>query len=362
MTDNIDYRHFPTKYWHALDNGRVQCDLCPHACKLLEGQHGLCLGRARYKDKIVLTTYGRSSGFCIDPIEKKPLNHFLPGTPSLSFGTAGCNLSCKFCQNWSISKASTIEILRDTVMPEKIASAAEQFKCKSVAFTYNEPIIFMEYGIDVALECHKRDIKTIAVTNGYICPQPAKEFFQYIDATNVDLKGFTDEFYQKITGAHIKPILDTLIYLKHETKVWLEITCLLIPGENDSEAEITRSTKWIAEELGVDVPIHFSAFLPAWKILDTPPTSKETLVKARYIAMKNGIRYVYIGNIYDNEGSSTYCHNCGKCVIARSLYEIKDYQLTDSGDCKFCGTKCAGVFKGQAENFGQRHQPVFVDL
>ena len=351
---------FPTIYWHKLTDGHIQCDLCPRACKLLEGQRGLCFVRARKNDQIILTTYGLSSGYCIDPIEKKPLNHFLPGTPVLSFGTAGCNLTCKHCQNWDISKSRETHTLCDNAMPETIAKAANQLNCKSIAFTYNEPIIFMEYAIDVAKECHKLGIKTVAVTAGYICEKPRKEFFQYIDATNVDLKAFTENFYQKITSGHLKPILDTLIYIKHHTNVWLELTTLLIPNENDSEEELEALTNWVVEKLGPDVPIHFTAFHPTWKMQNIPPTPKETLTRARNIAIKNGIHYAYTGNVHDISGDSTYCHNCNKCIIKRDWYTIIDYQLNANGECSFCGTKCAGIFTDKAGTWGAKRQPVYL--
>lgn len=337
-------QNYPTKYWHKLANGRVQCDLCPQACKLNEGQRGICYVRMRQNDQVVLTTYGRSSGFCVDPIEKKPLNHFLPGSTVYSFGTVGCNLLCKFCQNWDISKAREDDRLAADSTPQNIAKIAKEHQCKSVAFTYNEPIIFMEYAIDIAKECHKLGIKTVAVTNGYICAEPRKEFFSYIDAARVDLKSFTEDFYKNITGSHLQPVLDTLVYLKKQTNVWLEVICLLIPSENDSAAEIEGSTKWLVENLGVDVPIHFTAFHPAWKMLDKPITPLETLIRARDIAMKNGLRYVYTGNVYHPEGSKTFCHNCKKCVIARTGYDIAEYNLSETGVCRFCGTQCAGVF------------------
>lgn len=342
-------QNYPTKYWHKLNNGRIQCDLCPQACKLNEGQRGICYVRMRQNDQVVLTAYGRSSGFCIDPIEKKPLNHFLPGSTVYSFGTVGCNLLCKFCQNWDISKAHEDDVLAASSSPQNIAKIAKENQCRSVAFTYNEPIIFMEYAIDVARECHKLDIKTVAVTNGYICSEPRKEFFSYIDAARVDLKGFTEGFYKNITGSHLKPVLDTLVYLKKYTSVWLEVICLLISGENDSAAEIECSTKWLVENLGVDVPVHFTAFHPAWKMLDKPITPLETLIRARDIAMKNGLRYAYTGNVYHPEGSKTFCHNCKKCVIARAGYGIIESSLDDSGCCTFCGTRCAGVFNSPLE-------------
>jgi len=337
-------QNHPTKYWHKLENGRVQCDLCPQACKLNEGQRGICFVRMRTNDQIVLTTYGRSSGFAVDPIEKKPLNNFLPGSKSYSFGTAGCNLLCKFCQNWDISKAHETDILNKDATPENIAKIAEEYGCKSVAFTYNEPIIFMEYAIDVAKECRKLGIKTVAVTNGYICDEPRKEFFSYMDAARVDLKSFTERFYKDITGSHLQPVLDTLVYLKRYTKVWLEVICLLIIDENDSVSEITALTSWVKENLGVDVPVHFTAFHPAWKMLDKPSTPLETLMRARDVAMKNGLRYVYTGNVYHPEGGKTFCYNCKKCVIARSGYEVIDYHLNNMGNCTFCHTKCDGIF------------------
>jgi pyruvate formate lyase activating enzyme len=348
----------PTKYWHRLDDGRVQCDLCPRACKLKEGQRGMCFVRARQDDEIVLTTYGRSSGYCIDPIEKKPLNHFLPGTPVLSFGTAGCNLACKFCQNWDISKSREIDTLADAAAPETIARAAHKLGCRSVAFTYNDPVIFMEYAIDVAQACHEVDIKTVAVTAGYMCDEPRVEFYQYMDAANVDLKGFNQEFYQQLCAGDLQPVLDTLLYLKHQTNVWFEITNLLIPGANDSDEELDAMTRWIHDELGPDVPIHFSAFHPAYKMMDRPPTPGSTLTRARQIAMGNGLRYAYTGNVRDREGDSTYCHNCGKRLIGRDWYVLTDWNLTADGRCPQCQAPCAGIFDARPGDWGARRQPV----
>ena len=338
-------QNHPTKYWHKLAQGKIQCDLCPQACQLNEGQRGICFVRMRQNDQMVLTTYGRSSGFAIDPIEKKPLNHFLPGSRVYSFGTAGCNLLCKFCQNWDISKARADDVLAASATPASIAQTAKTQRCQSVAFTYNEPTIFFEYALEVAKECRKLGIKTVAVTNGYICAEPRAEFFSYIDAANVDLKAFTEKFYKDIIGAHLQPVLDTLIYLKNQTDVWLEITNLLIPQENDSAAAIDAATKWIKASLGADVPLHFTAFHPAWKMLDKATTSLTTLVQARDIARKNGLHYVYTGNVYHLEGAKTFCHSCQQCVIARAGYTITAYNLDNKGCCLFCGTKCAGVFK-----------------
>jgi len=359
MENQIDESSIvPTKYWHKLDDGRVQCDLCPRFCKLHKGQHGLCFVRAEQEGKIVLTTYGRSSGYCIDPIEKKPLNQFLPGTPVLSFGTAGCNLACKFCQNWDISKSREIRTLADEASPETIARAAQQLGCASVAYTYNDPVIFHEYAIDVAKACREHGIKSVAVTAGYVCPEPRKEFYEVMDAVNVDLKGFTEDFYYKLTGAHLEPVLDTIKYIKHETNVWMELTTLLIPGKNDSDKEIEEMTQWIVEHLGPDVPMHFSAFHPDWKMMDVPATPLSTLIRAREIAIKNGVRYAYTGNAHNEEGDSTYCHQCGTKLIGRDWYTLGTWNLTAEGKCVHCGTACAGVFQAKPGTWGARCQPV----
>jgi pyruvate formate lyase activating enzyme len=348
----------PTRYWHALDNGRVQCDLCPRFCKLLEGQRGLCFVRARQDDRIVLTTWGRSSGFCVDPIEKKPLNHFLPGTPVLSFGTAGCNLACKFCQNWDISKSRETDTLADQATPEVIAAAARRLGCASVAFTYNDPVIFHEYAIDVAAACREQGIRTVAVTAGEICPEPREELFRAMDAANVDLKGFTESFYRKICGGELAPVLDTLAYLKHETDVWFEITTLLIPGENDSDGELDAMTRWVAEKLGPDVPVHFTAFHPDYKMLDKGPTPPATLTRARRIALANGLRYAYTGNVQDEEGGSTWCHACGELLIGRDGYVLTAWNVTPEGSCTACGTPCAGRFAARPGSWGARRLPI----
>ena len=347
-----------TKYWHALDDGRVQCDVCPRACKLREGQRGLCFVRARQDDEIVLTTYGRSSGFCVDPIEKKPLNHFLPGTPVLSFGTAGCNLACRFCQNWDISKSREIDTLADSASPETVARAAQRLDCRSVAFTYNDPVIFHEYAIDVAQACREVGVNTVAVTAGYVCPEPRAEFYRYMDAANVDLKAFTERFYDRVCSAQLGAVLETLEYLKHETDVWFEITTLLIPGENDSAAEIEELTQWVVEHLGPDVPLHFTAFHPDWKMLDKPNTPPATLTRARQIALKNGIRYPYTGNVHDPGGGSTYCHGCDRRVVGRDWYELTAWNLDGEGRCENCGTPCNGVFDGPPGAWGRRRVPV----
>ena len=350
----------PGRYSHKLEDGRIQCDLCPRYCRLHDGQRGLCYVRARHDDSIVLTTYGRSSGFCIDPIEKKPLNHFLPGTPVLSFGTAGCNLTCKFCQNWDISKARDFDRLQNQASPEAIAQAAVASGSASVAFTYNDPVIFFEYAIDVAQACRERGVKTVAVSAGYICPEPRVELFRHMDAANIDLKGFTESFYKNLCSARLGPVLETLEYLKHETDVWFEITTLLIPGENDSPAEVEALSRWVMDRLGPDVPLHFTAFHPDWKMLDKPPTPPATLRQARRIACEIGLRYVFTGNIHDPAGQSTYCHRCNELLIGRDWYDLTAWNLDGAGRCRYCGTACAGVFQDRPGNWGRRRQMVRV--
>ncbi len=352
----------PGRYWHKLGDGRIQCDLCPRFCKLREGQRGLCFVRGRQGNEIVLTTYGRSSGFCVDPIEKKPLNHFLPGTPVLSFGTAGCNLTCSFCQNWDISKSRELDRLQDRATPEAIVRAAKETGSRSVAFTYNDPVIFLEYAVDVAAACRESGIRPVAVTAGYITPEPREEFFAGMDAANVDLKGFTESFYKKLCTAELAPVLETLQYLKHETNVWLEITTLLIPGHNDSAKEIAALSEWVMANLGPDVPLHFSAFHPDWRMRDVPPTPARTLRKARSIAMKTGLRYVYTGNVHDEAGQSTYCHGCGSRLIGRDWYQLTDWNMTPDGRCACCGAICAGVFDARPGAWGQRRLPVRIEV
>jgi pyruvate formate lyase activating enzyme len=349
---------FPTKYWHRMPDGRVQCDVCPRACKLHEGQRGVCFVRARQNDEVVLATYGRSSGFCVDPIEKKPLNHFLPGSSVLSFGTAGCNLACRFCQNWDISKSKEIDTLADGASPAMIASAAKELGCRSTAFTYNDPTIFMEYAIDVADACRAAGIAAVAVTAGYICPEPRREMYAHIDAANVDLKGFTEEFYRHVCGGHLQHVLETLEYLVHETDVWVETTTLLIPHKNDSDDELDAMTNWVVDHLGPDVPMHFTAFHPDFKMLDVAPTPPSTLTRARDIALANGVRHAYTGNVHDRAGGSTWCPGCGALVIERDWYRLGDYGLTDDGHCTKCGTRLPGHFDGPPGTWGARRQPI----
>ena len=348
----------PGRYWQRLSDGRIQCDLCPRYCKLHDGQRGLCFVRARRGDEILLTTYGRSSGFCIDPIEKKPLNHFLPGTPVLSFGTAGCNLTCKFCQNWDISKARSLDRLQSEAAPETIVHAAQETGSRAIAYTYNDPVIFLEYAVDVAKAAREQGIKNVAVTAGYISEKAREEFFSVMDAANIDLKAFTDGFYRTLCSVELKPILETLEYVKRETSVWLEITTLLIPGYNDSPSEIAALSEWIANRLGPDVPLHFSAFHSDWKMRDVPGTPAATLAFARGIAKSAGLHHVYTGNVHDEAGQSTYCHACGASLIGRNWYEITSWALDESGCCPSCGARCPGVFEQGPGAWGARRIPI----
>ncbi len=347
-----------TRYWRRLEDGKVQCDVCPRHCQLQEGQRGLCFVRARSGDQIVLTSFGRSSGYCVDPIEKKPLDHFLPGTPVLSFGTAGCNLTCRFCQNWDISKSREIDTLCDQAPPERIAQAAHRLGCRSVAFTYNDPVVFLEYAVETARACRALGIASVAVTAGYVCPEPRRELFAHVDAANVDLKAFSEDFYHRVCGGRLQTVLDTLLHLKRETDVWFELTTLLIPGENDSDEEIQRASDWILENLGPDVPWHFTAFHPDYRMRDKPPTPTATLKRARAIARGHGVRHVYTGNVHDPEGQSTRCHACGALLIERDGYRLGAWQLDAGGRCQACGTRCPGVFEAAPGHWGPRRLPV----
>ena len=351
MTGLADITGVPGRYWHLLADGRLQCDLCPRFCRLRHGQRGLCFVRGRAGDELLLTTYGRSSGFAVDPIEKKPLNHFLPGSRVYSFGTAGCNLACKFCQNWDISKSRELDRLQACADPEEIAAAARAAGCRSVAYTYNDPVIFLEYAVDVAAVCREQGIRNVAVTAGYITDEPRAEFLAPMDAVNIDLKAFTERFYHKLCGAHLEPVLETLQYVRHETEAWLEITTLLIPGENDSPKEIEKLSSWIFENLGPDVPLHFSRFHPAWKMQDKPVTPLATLSRSREIARQVGLQFVYTGNVHDFRGSSTWCPGCGTLLVGRDWYMLSGWNLGPDARCCDCGTSIAGVFEtGPARN------------
>jgi len=347
-----------TEFWHLLSDGRVQCDVCPRECKLREGQRGLCFVRANIGAEIVSTTYGRSSGFCVDPVEKKPLNHFYPGSSVLSFGTAGCNLACKFCQNWDISKSKEVDTLASKATPEMIAQAAVEAGCKSVAYTYNDPVVFQEYAIDVAQACKEKGVLSVAVSAGYHSPAARKAFYQHMDAANIDLKSFDEDFYWKLTGAHLAPVLETLEYIQHETDCWLEITTLVIPEHNDSNAEIEAMSRWVVDHLGPEVPLHFSAFHPDYKMMNVPATGLQALVRARNIAMERGLKYVYSGNVHNREGDTTYCPGCHKPVIERDWYELLQWNLVDSGNCRHCGTSIAGCFDQHPGDWGRKRSAV----
>jgi AmmeMemoRadiSam system radical SAM enzyme/AmmeMemoRadiSam system protein B/AmmeMemoRadiSam system protein A len=344
-----------------LEDGgqRVLCDVCPRGCTLRPGDRGFCFVRENRDGRMVSTTYGRSTGFCIDPIEKKPLHQFYPGTAVLSFGTAGCNLACKFCQNWSMSRSRDVAAACQFADPQTIAAAAHQLGCRSVAFTYNDPIVWVEYAIDTARACHALGIKTVAVTSGYMGPGARAAFYEVMDAANVDLKAFSEDFYVKMTGGHLEPVLDTLRWLVHESNTWLEITNLVIPGANDSPAEIARMCAWIVQELGPDVPLHFSAFHPDFKLMDRPPTPPETLLQAHGLARRAGLRYVYTGNISDREHQGTHCPGCDRLVIQRDGYELGAYHVRE-GRCEYCGTPIAGRFDPEPGAWGGRRQPVRI--
>ncbi|PRP92626.1 Radical SAM superfamily protein [Enhygromyxa salina] len=346
------------QWWHVLEDGRIQCDVCPRFCKLREGQKGFCFVREARDGGIVLTSYGRASGYCIDPIEKKPLNHFYPGSSVLSFGTAGCNLGCRHCQNWDISRAREDRVLAASASPTRVAEAAAEAGCRSVAFTYNDPTIFAEYAIDCAIEAHAHGLETVAVSSGYMTPEVLPHFYAHMDAVNIDLKAFTENFYRKTCFAHLDPVLDTLEWLRHETDVWLEVTTLLIPGYNDSETEVEQLCAWFVDKLGPDVPLHFSAFHPDFKVTDVPPTPAATLRRARAQAKAAGLQYVYTGNIRDTHGQSTYCTHCGQELVGRDGYAITNWHLDAEGRCDACGERVPGHFAAEPGDWGMKRVPV----
>jgi pyruvate formate lyase activating enzyme len=345
-------------YFHE-ENGRFRCDVCPRACLLSPGQRGFCYVREGTERGVQLTTFGRSSGFVIDPIEKKPLNHFYPGTPILSFGTAGCNLGCKFCQNWDISKSREDDTLQSSAMPDRIAQHALDNNCKSVAFTYNDPTIFVEYAIETAKECKKRGVNSVAVTNGYIQGDARVDLYDHMDAANIDLKAFTEEFYKKVTLSHLEPVKETLKHVVNNTSCWVEITTLLIPGHNDGDDELEKMCAWIAKDLGVDVPIHFTAFHPDYQMLDIGNTPPSTLRRARDIAKRHGLRYVYVGNTHDAEGGSTWCPSCNALLIERDWYVLGEWNLNGNA-CASCGYKIAGRFESKPGKWGAKRVPLRI--
>ncbi len=346
------------RHWHPLDDGRIQCDVCPRDCRLADGQRGFCFVRQNEGGRMNLTTWGRSSGFCLDPIEKKPLNHFLPGSSVLSFGTAGCNLACRFCQNWDISKSREMDRLMDSATPEAIAEAARRSGARSVAYTYNDPVIFMEYALDVAQACREIGVRSVAVTAGYMHAEARRELYAGMDAANVDLKAFTDRFYHDVCGGHLEPVKETLEYLVKETKVWVEITTLLIPGLNDGDAETDALSAWVSNISARTCPLHFTAFHPDYRMGNTPPTPPSTLRRARQRALATGLHHVYTGNVRDIDGDTTRCSGCHSPVIVRDGYVVLEYRLDDHGHCRHCGQRLPGVFDGPAGEFGARRVPL----
>ncbi|NWF89953.1 MAG: AmmeMemoRadiSam system radical SAM enzyme [Ignavibacteriaceae bacterium] len=330
-------------WWEQHENGKLLCTLCPRYCTIGNGQTGFCYIRQNIDGKLYSIGYGRPTGFAIDPIEKKPLNHFLPGTSILSFGTAGCNLGCKFCQNWAMSKAKLDDENSLSVSPEEVVSIAIKNRTPSIAYTYNDPTIFGEYVIDISQQARERGIKNVMVTAGYIDKNARKDVYKYIDAANVDLKAFSENFYKRITFSHLNPVLDTLVWLKNETNIWFEITTLLIPGENDSAEEIKQECEWIVKNLGEEVPVHFTAFHPDFKMRNKPRTPEATLLNARKIALKLGIKYCYVGNIFHSEGHTTFCSNCGEVLITRDWHNVTQNNLK-TGRCPKCLTKIPGIF------------------
>jgi pyruvate formate lyase activating enzyme len=345
---------------HHAEGDRWRCDVCPRACLLSPGQRGFCYVREGSDRGVELTTYGRSSGFCIDPIEKKPLAHFHPGTSVLSFGTAGCNLGCKFCQNWDISKSRQDDTLQSSASPDTLAAAAVEAGCASAAFTYNDPTIFLEYAVDCAKACRARGVHPVAVTNGYIHGDARIELYENMDAANIDLKAFTEKFYRDVCLAHIEPVKETLVHVAKNTSCWLEITTLLIPGHNDSDAEIRELAEWIATNVGTDVPLHFTAFHPDYKLVDAPPTPPATLRRARTIAREVGLKHVYTGNIRDVDGQSTRCTSCNATVIGRDGYDILSWSLDARGACMKCGTKLNARIDGAPGTWGSRRQRLHI--
>lgn len=335
------------RYWEAASGGRVLCTLCPRGCRIGEGQDGFCFVRKNRDGRLVTSGWGRTTGFAVDPVEKKPLSHFYPGSTCLSFGTPGCNLGCRFCQNWNISKARSDDERTAPWDPERVVDLAVEAGSPAIAFTYNDPIIWAEYAIDVARAAHARGLKTIFVTNGYVGEAAREEIFEVMDATNVDLKAFTEVFYAKQTLAHLAPVLETLAWLAKQGKTWVEVTNLVIPGLNDDPSETRRLAEWVARHMGLCVPVHFTAFHPSCKMLDRPGTPPATLTRARETALDVGLRYVYTGNVHDPDGQATFCPGCGVAVIERDWHAVRKVRMRGDG-CAECGMKIAGRFAPNA--------------
>jgi pyruvate formate lyase activating enzyme len=322
-------------------SGRVQCELCPNGCVMKEGQHSRCRARMNKGGSLYSLVYGKPCAVHVDPIEKKPFFHFLPGTTAFSIATAGCVLSCKFCQNWQISQAKPEDTDTYDLPPDKVVSNAISYKCRSVTYTYTEPTVFYEYMYDTAVIAKRRGIKNTMHSCGYINEKPLRKLCKFMDAADIDLKGFTEDFYSRICNGSLSPVLNSLIILKEEN-VWVELTNLLIPTLNDDMKIIKEMCKWIVKNLSSDVPIHFSRFFPHYKLSNLPPTPLETLEQARKIAMDAGLKFAYIGNIR-HEGENTLCPKCGEMLVERIGYFVKQNHITN-GKCKFCGTAIAGVW------------------
>jgi pyruvate formate lyase activating enzyme len=344
------------RWWRPAERGKLLCILCPRYCLIGEGQAGFCYIRQNHGGQLWSAGYGRSTGFAVDPIEKKPLNHYLPGELVLSFGTAGCNLGCKFCQNWDISKARMNQHASEVATPDDIVALALRAGCAGIAYTYNDPVIWAEFVIDTARAARAAGLANVFVTAGYVTPEARGDIFEHIDATNVDLKAFTEDFYHRVTFAHLEPVLDTLVWLKRETRVWTEITTLLIPGLNDGDDEIARECDWILEHLGPDVPLHFTAFHPDFRMTDRPRTPASTLTRARAVARRLGIRHCYVGNVHDAEGQTTFCPGCGAALIVRDWHAIRLYHL-DGNRCPDCGAAVPGRFHPGRHRGADRRTP-----
>ncbi|SBW11535.1 Radical SAM domain protein [uncultured Alphaproteobacteria bacterium] len=347
------------RYWTPTSEpGGLRCTLCPHGCALRPGASGRCGARANVGGRLHLLTWGRSSGFCIDPVEKKPFAHVLPGSASLSFGGFGCNLSCACCQNWEISRTRGAH--GPVHRAADIAAAARREGCRSVAITYNEPLIALEWASEVAAAARAEGLRVLGVSAGYLAEAARPEFFACFDAVNLDLKAFSDDTYRRLCGARLAPVLETLKYGVRASRAWIEITTLVIPGVNDGDAEIAALAEWIAAELSPEVPLHLSAFHPAHRMRDRPPTPAATLVRARDRARAEGLKFVYVGNLAVADGGITRCPGCGRAAIARDGAALAAYGLDDAGRCRECGTAIPGVFDGPPGDWGNRRRPLAI--
>ena len=355
MTDG-----FRAALWWRREQEKIRCLLCPHCCLLEPGETGKCSARRHERERgLVTLNYGRVSSAAVDPIEKKPLYHWNPGTSILSLGTVGCSMDCPFCQNWRIAGWDPALSLA-SMDPEDVVRSAAKMESRAVAFTYNEPFVWFEFLLDASRALRKAGLSTVLVSNGMVLPEPLGELLPFVSAANIDLKAFTEDFYFRQTGAHLAPVLDTLQYVKHETGCWLELTTLLIPGQNDDSAELDAMTRWIADHLGTDVPLHFTAFHPDYKMTGVPRTPSTTLTRARRIAQENGLAHVYTGNVHDREGGTTFCSGCQAALIERDWHQVLRYDLDADGACVHCGTRLAGRFGPAPGGFGGRRVPVRI--